>query len=166
MRITPITGRFLGLFVGLAACALAGCGPSYGSLSGKVTFNGGLLKGGYVTLVPDGGGDSFTAEIQEDGTYQMPRVKSGKYKVCVDTSNLAPAKYYGPPGVAAKKINNVPPKGADVPEFYKMSNPQTAVQAQNAKRYVPIPNTYASPETTPLSIEIKSSGQTYDVPVS
>jgi hypothetical protein len=170
MQLSAAKGRSLALVVGLALCSAAGCGPSYGSLSGKVTYNGKELKGGYVTLVPEGEGESFAGEIQEDGTYQLPRVKTGKYKICVDTSNLRPVRNTGPSyGGAAKKANNVknePPKNANLPEFYKMSNPQSAQQAQNAKKYVEIPEAYANPQSTTLSIEVKTPGQTYDIPLS
>jgi len=125
-----------------------------------------VLKGGNVTLIPEGGGESFSAEINEDGTYKFERVATGKYKMCVETESRKPLRTYGPKGPMAKQQKNEPPPGANVPEGYKMGQPAAAAQAENARRYTKIPDQYAEPTSTPLSIEIKGSGQTQDIPLT
>jgi len=167
MRLSLVAMRALPLCVGLAVCAAAGCGPTNSSLHGKVIYNGQPLKGGYVTFVPQSGGETFAAEIKEDGTYDVARITTGKYKVCVDTSNLKPqSQSYGSGGIGGKAAAKYKaPEGA-LPEGYKPSNPHLAQEARNSSRYVQIPPQYSSPDTTTLTVEVKSSGQTYDIPLS
>jgi hypothetical protein len=155
------------LGLGLCLIAATGCGSS-ASVSGKVTYKGTPLKGGSVSLVPDGGGQAVATSIQEDGTYSFPKVRTGKYKLCVETSSLKP-----PPaksGYAARigstpKGGFGPPPGAPVPEGYKSSSPAEASEATSGKRYVEIPPQYEKAESTPLSLEVKSGNQQHDIPL-
>ena len=159
--------RLLALSAGLALLAATGCGGSAGTLTGKVTYNGNNLKGGTVLLVGEGSdAQTFSASIQEDGTYTIPNVRVGKYKVCVETSSLmgagGPGGGYnmGPKG-APGKVKNEAPKGANIPEGYKMADP-AALRA----RYVQIPETYADPGTTTRTVEVKGGQQTHDIPLT
>ncbi|HKB41551.1 MAG TPA: carboxypeptidase-like regulatory domain-containing protein [Gemmataceae bacterium] len=86
----------------LLAVTAVGCGFGKGDISGKVTYKGEPLKGGTVAFVASEG-PSFSGEINEDGTYTVFHVRSGTYKVCVDTEVLKPhpqgaggASGYGP----------------------------------------------------------------------
>ena len=164
MRISPAWGRPLFACFGIALLAATGC-SSNGGLTGKVTYTSFALKGGTVTFIPEGGGQSFSTEIKEDGTYTMEGIKTGKYKVCVDTSNLKPQPVFERPG-AGKGVKNEPPPGANVPEGYKMSSPYTEVQSENARRYVPIPGLYADVTETTLHVEITGKGQVYNIILS
>ena len=92
MRHFPAYRPSLRILLAIGLLGATGCGASVGSVTGLVTYNGGPLKGGSVTLIPmDGSGESFSGQIQEDGKYTIERIKSGKYKVCVETSSLKPA---------------------------------------------------------------------------
>jgi hypothetical protein len=167
-------GRLFALVVGLAMMALMGCAPSTGTVSGKVTYNGAPLKGGTVALIPEGTGMSFSTTINEDGTYSIPQVEGGKYKVCVETETLKPgATQRGPTyggkslsqkmgGKDLKDIKNAPPPDAKLPEGYKMTGPGDALEM--AKRYVQIPATYGQPDTTTLHVEVRGN-TTYDIPL-
>ena len=106
---------FLSLVVALGA---TGCGSSTGSVAGKVTLNGQPLKGGNVTFV---GKESFAASIQEDGTYNVPRLLAGEYKVCVETESLKPKNALAMmPGMNNKTAKAKPlDAGTNVPEGYK-----------------------------------------------
>lgn len=161
MRQTLWWSRCFALAVGLAL--LAGCGQSPATLTGKVTYKGAALKGGNVILIPDGSGETFSAQIQEDGTYKFEQLKSGKYKVCVETDSLKPQRQYGPK--IPKNIKNEPPPGANIPAEagYKMAPPAGAVAAENARKYVPIPPDYADPEKTSLSLDVKGGSNTHDI---
>jgi len=166
--------RIAALVVGLAVTAIVGCGPSFGSLAGKVTYSGQPLKGGTVTLIPDGSsGTTFSATIGEDGTYKFDSVQSGKYKVCVETESLKPGAQQRGPVYNGKalsqgkgKVKNEPPPGAKLPEGYKMGTPSSGEEA--SKHYVQIPAAYGSPDSTTLSVEVKGGlgTQTYDIPLS
>jgi len=161
MRPAPVRARALALLVGLTLFGVAGCGPSVGTLTGKVTYKGNALKGGNVTLIPADSGETFSAAIQEDGTYTFEQLKSGKYKVCVDTSGLKPQRTTG--GRPAAAMKNEPPKGAEMPEGYKMAAPFAQVQAENARRYVEIPAQYADPNSTSLSLDYRGGSQKHDI---
>ena len=159
--------RLLTLSVGLALIAAVGCGGSEGTLTGKVTYNGANLKGGTVLLVAEQGEGTFASSIQEDGTYLIHGIRSGKYKVCVETASLnrggassGGGYNVGPKGPAGKAKNEAP-KGANMPEGYQMSDPGGA-----KARYVKIPDTYGDPASTTLRVEVKGGKQTHDIPLT
>lgn len=134
------------------------------SVSGKVSYNGKALKGGSVSFVSSEGLPSDSGAIGEDGSYKVPNITSGKYKVCVDTSYLMAASSKGPPMVASPAIKSkAPPKDAVVPEGYKPSSPADMAAAANAKKFVKIPSKYMDATQTDLSIDIKGGSQTYDI---
>jgi hypothetical protein len=141
-------GTFLAL---LALAGMSGCGPRTGTVSGKVYYNGKLLKGGTVTFVhTTPGKGSGNADIKEDGTYTMPPVAAGTVKICVDTSALKPlpknriTQYSPPPGQTA-------PGG--------LAGPREDV----SKRYTAIPKEYADPTTSTLSLDVKGGAQEHDI---
>lgn len=172
MILSAAVSRCPVFLVGLAWMGAVGCGPSTGTLTGKVTYNGKTLAGGNVTLVPDGKGQTFSATIAEDGTYTFANVRSGKYKVCVETASLNPSSsqqgpnYGGRPLGNNNAIKNQPPPGAELPEGYMMSQPPGAAAADAAKRYVAIPAQYADPSSTPLTVEVTGGAQTHDISLS
>src|SRR4051794_22586118 len=92
-------GRW-GLFLLLLTpLGLSGCGAS-GSVSGKVSYKGTMLKGGTVTFHSPMGKASAVAQIGEDGSYTIEKVPAGDVKICVDTKMLDPgvktaARTYG-----------------------------------------------------------------------
>jgi len=133
----------------LMALGLAGCG-STGTVSGKVSFKGNPLKGGTVTFLSAAGKPSATTQINEDGSYAIPSVPAGEVKICVDTQMLNPAgkikapKYSAPPG---QKNPNDP--GGD--------------STDTSKRYVAIPEAFASPEKTTLTYTVKGGKQEHNI---
>lgn len=152
----------------LASLALiAGCGRPVGTVSGKVTYQGKTLKGGSVTFVSTEGRQSFAAGIGEDGTYSVPNIRGGEYKVCVETDSQKPPPdvMIGPgmkmPPVAKGKFG--PPPDAPVPEGYTPSDPASAAAALAAKRYVKIPDQYKDPNTTTLTYTFPGGNQTFDI---
>lgn len=113
------TRSALCFLLGGAAClAVIGCGAGKGDVTGKVTFKGEPLKGGYVSFVSEGGGPSFTGTINDDGTYLVPNVQAGKYKVCVDTESLKSSSGQGGPGMPPGAKGPGGPPGAKGPGGY------------------------------------------------
>lgn len=176
MRFSVYSRRLGALLIGLCLVAAVGCGPSKGSLTGKVTYQGNNLKGGSVSLIPVGEGQTYSTMINEDGTYSFDEVLSGKYKVCVETQSLksgggamAGPMYGGKAASGAKdksKIKNDLPAGAVPPtEGYKVAEAFGGGNAEAAKRYVAIPPEYANTDTTPLTVEVKGGPQTHDIPL-
>src|SRR6185503_11534068 len=114
-------------------------------VSGKVTYQGKALKGGGVSFVSTDGGQSFAADIAEDGSFKVPDLKGGEYKVCVETASLKGTGQASPYGAAGapkmpKGAKSGPPAGATVPEGYTPSDPAAAATANSIRRYVPIPD--------------------------
>lgn len=171
-RSLPLLGLVVLLF------GLAGCGPATGKISGKVTYKGKPLKGGTVTMFPESGrGPTFASGIEEDGSYSIPNIRTGKYKVVVETKSLKGTssdsqygsspygKGFGPKGAGGPKgpIKNAPPPGVDIPGEYKMANPAEMNEAARLKRYIEIPENYGKEATTPLTVEVVGGDQTHDI---
>jgi hypothetical protein len=80
----------------------AGCGPSSGTISGKVTYKGKQLPCGTVTFL--GPGERMASGlIATDGTYLIPKVPVGPVTVTVVTHppipvGLSPIPMAPPPG--------------------------------------------------------------------
>jgi hypothetical protein len=161
---------------------IVGCAGGKGDVTGKVSYDGKTLKGGTVTFAPaDGEGPSFSGSIDENGTYTVPNVAAGEYKVCVETESLkgpagAGGGAGGPPGMKSSKGGGGPPgigtpdlskvkdkgmAGRELPEGYKGDG--LAIIRDNAKRYTPIPTDYANPKTTTVTYKVSSGSQTFDI---
>jgi hypothetical protein len=141
-----------------------GCNKPSGSVSGKVTYNGKALKGGNVTFVGGAGQPSGSASIKEDGTYFIPKLAAGPYKVVVETESLRPPRAIRPKmGGGPPKGKGGLPEGVEAPPGYSASSPADAVAAKNAKLYTHIPEKYSAADTTDLSYEIKGGEQKYDI---
>jgi hypothetical protein len=97
---------------------------------------------------------TFSVAIAEDGTYNVPAITAGTYKVCVETASLRPGQ---------SMMTTKPPSGvknqADIPAGG--SSPKS--DKSHADRYVMIPFHYAQPDTTDLTYEVKSGSQTYNI---
>ncbi len=137
----------------LASLALVGCGASTGKVSGKVTFGEKTVKGGTVTFFVAGKGTS-SGQISEEGTYSLPDVPAGTAKVYVDTSTMNPAN-------VKSVMKYAPPKDQKAPEGLT-SGPD---RAELARRYVAIPQRYADPQQTPLTLNVTGGAQTYDIKI-
>jgi hypothetical protein len=170
---------------------MTGCGAGVGDVTGTVNYKGTPLKAGNITLVSEESGPSFSGNINEDGTFTITKVRGGKYKVCVETESLKPAGTAsgagsggsgssfakGKTGPAAGSYN--PGSGADLQKKFESKKLKTgpteerespkgyrdgfAVMAELAARYTKIPAKYAKPETTDLTFEAKSGGQTLSI---
>jgi hypothetical protein len=123
----------------------SGCGnPSNGSISGSVSFKAQNLKGGRVTFVNDRK-ETFPAEIDENGKYEILDVPPGDYKVCVETEFLKPTQ-------ALAMMATSRPADAPGPDF-----------AAQTQRYTAIPAKYGSPERTTLTCTVKGGRQENDI---
>jgi hypothetical protein len=159
---------------------MAGCSPSLGSLSGKVTIDGQPLKGGRVDFY-NKDGQSASIEIKEDGTYSLPVIAAGEYSVTVSTDYLKGRSFGGMPGAgsgsgrpgmkgaAGMKGSSTPPidikKDKDAikntpPEGYVMSNP-----GDSAKKYVKIPSKYEDAGQSGLAYTAIGGAQIFDIPL-
>lgn len=107
------------LFVSL----LTGCGNDLASVEGQVTLNGQPLAGGpqlqgIVQFVPENGGPTATAYLDEAGRYELSSgsrrgTKPGRYLVAVSATKIIPA---ATPGGAASGRPATPPHYANPKE--------------------------------------------------
>jgi len=147
--------RFLALaaVLGAAGCGL---GSSTGTVTGKVTYKGNVVKGGTVTFVSAPGKPSASVVIQEDGSYEIPSIATGPVKICVDTSGLRPrAKGAGGPP-PAKSYG--PPPGSDGPGGYRVTPSE-----DGSKNYVAIPENYADAEKSGLTYTVTGGKQEHNI---
>lgn len=148
----------------LSCLALPGCGRSSATVNGKVTYQGKDLKGGSISFVSTEGEPTSAGTINEDGSYTVS-LKAGHYKILVDTESLLPknAGFSAKIPKDAKTMN--PPPGAALPEGYKPMNiaDAEAKAKENAKKYVKIPQTYASPNDTTLELNVVAGSQTHNI---
>jgi hypothetical protein len=152
-RPEPAGGRPLAAGLGLSLCLLAvGCGASTGSLSGKVSYKGTLLKGGTIAFVSsDQSRPPAFTNIGQDGRYSLTGVPSGEVVVTVETVS---AKKFQPP----KVVKGVMPK---VPEG-KESPYMSATYGGGGDRYVQIPDTYSDPKKSKLKLTVSGGTQEHD----
>jgi hypothetical protein len=122
----------------------AGCarpGLSQAEVSGRVTYRGRPLPGGVVTFV-SARGLSGTAAIGADGSYQV-RAPVGDVKVSVDNRML---------------------RKAGRPAGYRVgSRPEGEGLHPLTGTYVPVPDKYASAETSGLTCHVAGGGQAFDI---
>lgn len=137
---------------GLVALTAAGCGPSTGSVSGNVTFEGAGIPMGNITFVPPKG-DSVPGTIQ-DGKYYVENVPLGEATVTVSVPMAIAGG--GPPGKGGPGWEKKgPPKDAPVPAGF---DPSKANKASTVK----IPAQYGDAKTTPLKYTVIAGKQTKD----
>jgi len=131
----------------------AGCGASTGSVSGKVTTKGAPVTGGNLTFVSTENKPSASVTINPDGTYTIPKIQAGTYKICVDTESLKPT------GTVPKgAIGYKPPPGSSAGGYDPSGSTKSGT-------YVHIPEKYSKPESTDLTYTVKSGVQEHDIKV-
>jgi hypothetical protein len=142
------------MWVGLVALAVlagvAGCGgESPGTITGKVTADTGVVKGGRV-IYSSAKGKSVMTSIKEDGSYTIEGVPPGEAKIAVQTKFL---------GVIASLagIKSIP---ANSPQLAGQMSPDEA-----ARRFVAILPQYEDPETSGLTYTVQSGSQEHNIPV-
>jgi hypothetical protein len=167
-----LIGRLV-LVLLLSAC-FTGCGgPGTGNVSGQVLFQGKPLPGGIVMFRPvNTSFNPVTAPIDQDGKYEV-RVPAGECKISVDNHGLQHAPT-GPVGVSGAPENvggrrGGPPKGAVGPpkggigEVAKEKGaPEISIE-NPVGTYVPIPKDYYDPETSGLTLTVKTGSQTHNI---
>jgi hypothetical protein len=145
---------------------VTGCGASTGKVSGQVIYQGKPLPGGIVMFRPKNAAlNPVSAEIDANGKYEA-RVPAGECKVSVDNRSLSnpdgpsPVGAGGAPtGVAPKGVAIGPPKDRIATE-----GKDVTLSTKKAEgTYVPIPKSYYDPETSGLTLTVKSGGQTFDI---
>lgn len=130
--------------VAAALLALAGCGGSTATVSGKVTYQGKPVVFGSVVLI---GADGLpkNGQIQPDGTFTVAGVAVGTAKVAV-SSPMPPGAETGKKSAAGGKDagddDKIPPAGG------------SGVDPAVAKAWFPLPEKYGDPEKSGLTVTV------------
>jgi hypothetical protein len=171
--------RFPGRVIDRAVCfgamllllgAVTGCGGK-GKVSGMVTGpDGQPLPLGRITFLPDSGPPGVSGEIQ-DGKYAVEDLSTGPAKVSVETAYIhdenqglvkAASKAGALTGTGA---SGPPPKDAP-PAFAEMQKKQAEglkIAKEKLAKYREIPEKFADPKTSGLSLTVKSGNNDFPV---
>ncbi len=146
-----------------------GC-SSEGTVSGKVSYKGQPLKGGTIIFFPEKGTGNYQSVIGADGTYSVSKLPIGpaKISVAVATSGVNPAVFQQRRGGVAKG----PEKGLKSRMTDEAKKElETEIKENAPKRgggpYTgyssPLPEKYANPDSSGLTIEVTGGKQKHDI---
>jgi hypothetical protein len=119
-------------------CIIVGCGPSRGTVSGKVTYKDKSVTWGTVSLFASDN-MQYSGEISSEGTYTIANVPAGAIKACVVSPNPDAASRAGfdaRRGVADRvdrKKARPPVNWFAIPEKYADISTTTLLATVNAK---------------------------------
>jgi hypothetical protein len=85
---------------------VGGCGAKTGTVSGKVTYKGEPVPGGFINFLPQTGPDQgrvFSSTIDESGSYQVAGVPVGPVKIIIQDPG-------GRPPMNKPKEKKAPPR--------------------------------------------------------
>jgi len=125
------------LALSLLVLASGGCGSAAGTVSGKVSYQGKPLPGGYVNFQSEGDKSVLkTSRIKEDGSYSVSGLPLGPAKISVQ-------------GLSARRLAALPGQGE------KNSQPE--------QKEVFVPPQYGNTEKSGLTYEVKPGSQPHDI---
>ena len=157
----------IGLVLALPLTVMAfGCtGAGKSKISGTVTYKGSALPGGSIVFRAEDGRE-YGSGIGKDGKYYVDNVPRGNMKVYF---NIPPATF--PSGAGGQPGQKA--KDAEIKERMKPPSnlPPEAQKALGGAAGTPdklpeIPAKYRSADSTPLTFDVKSGSNTYDVPLA
>jgi hypothetical protein len=152
--------------VGFLAVIVLGCssrrdtGVLPNSLSGKVTYNGKPVGGGTVIFIgkdKQGKDINVNAILQPDGSYSISGIPTGDHLVAVETQSVKPQESAVIPG---SKEGQSYDKAQE--QYMKMMKQKGATKEAAAPVYVKIPQKYASPKSSGLTVSVKEGANTKD----
>jgi hypothetical protein len=145
IKVGATKGRALAVLLICSVCLASGCGKPVGNVTGKVAYKGKSLEFGSVTIASSDG-TSIGGDINPDGTYLIKNVPVGKGKVGVTAQD-------------PKKIEENRKIAAALREGHTMPAGRPQI---DAKLNV-IPNSYGTPESSGLVVDVKTGTTTYDI---
>jgi hypothetical protein len=142
------------------ALLLLGCGGGRGEITGEVTYKGEPLPVGRVTFLSQVGKQEVKSATIIRGKYTIRDFPAGPVKISVESFEPP-----DPETLKNAKMAKVQPAGG-MKEFMKGPPPELVEMADGPPlKFVPIPLTYANPESSDLTYEVKKGPQTFDLPL-
>jgi hypothetical protein len=141
----------------LPLLALAtGC-SSYGTITGKVTYQNRPLTGGTVLFTSTEGKGTKSAPIGADGSYTIEKMPTGPAKIAVETKSAQVGGF----GRSGPPTSMQPPKGVDLPDKAKSSG----IYGSTGNKQPPenIPDSYGNPDTSELTVTVTGGSQTHPI---
>lgn len=137
----------------------AGCG-SEGTVSGKVYYKGQPVTGGIVHFVPERKGGNFSSVIGTDGSYSVSKLPRGQAKISVSGVTG------GTKGVPAAVFNKR--GGARIKTAFDKMGGKTGKSESGGgggagKTAPAVPEKYADPDESGLTINVTGSSQPFDI---
>jgi hypothetical protein len=130
------------------AFGLAGCGgPTFAPVEGKVTLDGQAVSAGRVTFYSADGKSAIIAKISPDGTYRAVDVPCETVRVTV-----APLE----------KLERIRVQRGAKGKASGISE----AQAEALENTTKIPEKYADPDASGLTVTVKSGANTYNIEIS
>ncbi len=139
-------------------CALAGCGGSgSGTVEGRVTLDGRPVAAGRVSFRSADGKNTAVAKIAPDGSYRVLDVPCDAMRVSVNPlDKFERIKLQRDAGGAKSKGEARGPEAQA-----KQSDIAEALEAA-----MNVPEKYRNPDTSGLTLTVKSGTNTYDIEIS
>jgi hypothetical protein len=141
MKPTRVSAQVLGV---LALALFAGCGPSVGTVAGKVTVGDKPVTEGRITIIP-ADGQGITTAIGPDGNYRVDNVPVGEVKIIV-LGPPPPQEELRDLKVKGKEGRRGPPPGSKIAS--------------------PIPARYGDSSTSGLTLTVKPGVNPFDIPMT
>ncbi|QEL17305.1 carboxypeptidase-like regulatory domain-containing protein [Limnoglobus roseus] len=146
------------LLILVAALGVVGCGPSLGTLSGKVCYNGRPVVYGTVVVI-DSEGLPHPGTIEPDGRYEVSGLPAGVATICVTSPSPPGTENKLPPG----------PKGrsqkADAMRTKREDEPTPAAPADVISNWQSIPDRFSDPTQSKLQFTVRRGSNSWDIPL-
>jgi hypothetical protein len=166
------------VLVSTAAFMTVGCsktGSSGSSVTGSVTYKGSPVTGGNMLF--HGKDKNYAGNLGPEGKYAALGMPPGEYTVTIDTKSLE--KTHSGPGkdidtmikdMEAKFGGKLPPEAAkrfeEMRKKMKEEAPKDGDAPTATAKYVKIPEKYANPKTSGLTVTVGSGSNQKDFPLT
>jgi hypothetical protein len=139
---------------------LLGCGRGRGDITGEVTYKGEPVSVGRITFLSQVDKQEVKSADIIRGKYTIKAFPAGPVTITVESFQPPP-----PETLTNAKMTKVTQAGG-MKEFMKAPPPALLEMAEGPPlTFVPIPLTYANPETSGLTYEVKRGEQTFNIPL-
>jgi hypothetical protein len=138
-------GLQIGLLILMVGCVKNPHAVEHAEVSGKVLYQGKALPGGIVTFISVNGGFAASADIDQDGNYQL-KPPVGEVEISVTNRMFR---------------SNRGTKGPALPKKAETSKSQSL-----KGHYVEIPSVYEDPRTSGLKYTVTPGSQTFNIELS